>query len=192
MDRALLDRIDATARGLEGVLVWIGRKRSRLFLPVPLLMIALAEPSVSAIPIGLILVLAGSLLRLWSAGYLEKNQRLITAGPYAYVRHPLYLGMLLVLAGWCTLVGWLPWGVMMGSYALLLYGSAIVMEERRLHFLFPEHAEYRQKVRALLPLRRCSNPFGRFRWQNVWRNKEPKTLAWNLLITTLLVMRTWV
>ncbi len=192
MDRALLDRIDATARGLEAVLVWIGRKRSRLFLPVPLLMVALAEPSVSAMPIGLMLVLAGSLFRLWSAGYLEKNQRLITAGPYAYVRHPLYLGMLLVLAGWCTLVGWIPWGAVMGSYALLLYGSAIVMEERRLQFLFPEHAEYRQEVGTLLPLRRYANPFGRFCWQNVWRNKEPQTLGWNLLITALLVMRAWV
>ncbi|MER3558829.1 MAG: hypothetical protein C4336_04830, partial [Armatimonadota bacterium] len=81
MDRALLDRIDTGAHGLERLFVLIGRKRSRLFLPVPLLIIAFATPSTEAIGSGWALVLIGSLWRLWSAGYLIKNAELITAGP---------------------------------------------------------------------------------------------------------------
>lgn len=189
MDRALLDQIDATARGVEGVVVGIGRRRSRLFLPVPLLMILVAEPTGSALPWGLMLVTAGSLLRLWASGYLSKNIQLTTSGPYAYLRHPLYLGMLMIVAGWCTLVGWLPWGLALGAYSALLYLCAIVLEERRLRFLFPEYAEYRQQVHLFLPLRRYASPVGRFCWQRVRENNELQILGWNLLITLLILVR---
>lgn len=189
MDRALLDQIDATARGIEGVVVAIGRKRSRLFLPVPALMILFAEPTGGAVPFGLALVTAGSLLRLWAAGYLTKNSQLTTAGPYAYLRHPLYLGMLMIVGGWCTLVGWLPWGLALGAYSALLYLCAIVLEERRLRFLFPDYADYRQQVPLFLPLRRYASPTGQFRWQRVWGNNEPQILGWNLLITLLILLR---
>jgi protein-S-isoprenylcysteine O-methyltransferase Ste14 len=35
----------------------------------------------------------------WATGHVEKNIRLAESGPYAYVRNPLYLGTLLVAAG---------------------------------------------------------------------------------------------
>jgi len=42
------------------------------------------------------LVAAGQSLRLWATGYLLKTDELTTAGPYAYLRHPLYVGSLLM------------------------------------------------------------------------------------------------
>lgn len=194
MDRATVDRIDAGARGLTALVVWVGRKRSRLFLPVPVLLIGLADPSTETAIAGGTLVLLGSLIRLWAAGYLQKNTHLITAGPYAYVRHPLYGGMLLILSGWCTMTGWLPYGALLGAYSALLYGCAITMEERRLSELFPEHARYRQRVPALVPLPRRSwdAPNGSFCWQTAWANGEHRILLWNALVTALILARLWV
>ncbi|MCS7066884.1 MAG: hypothetical protein NZL85_11515 [Fimbriimonadales bacterium] len=194
MDRATLDRIDASAHGLTALVVWIGRKRSRLFLPVPALLIGLADPSMETAAAGGTLVLLGSLVRLWAAGYLQKNTHLITAGPYAYVRHPLYGGMLLILMGWCTMVGWLPSGMLLGAYAALLYGCAIVMEERRLSELFPDHAIYHRVVPLLVPMpgRRWRTPEGVFCWRTAWINGEHRILLWNTLVTALILARIWV
>jgi protein-S-isoprenylcysteine O-methyltransferase Ste14 len=194
MDRATLDRIDASARGLTALLVWIGRKRSRLFLPVPILLIGLSEPTPSAAMIGSVLIGWGSLLRVWASGYLQKNTHLITAGPYAYVRHPLYGGMLLILAGWCTIAGWSPLTLLLSVYAGVLYGCAIVMEERRLSELFPEHGCYRAKVPLLVPLptRVWHMPEGRFSWATVVANSELCILLWNALVTLLILARMWI
>ena len=54
---------------------------------------------ISIVGIGPAGVAAGLLLRAWATGHLEKNIRLAESGPYAYVRNPLYLGTLLVAAG---------------------------------------------------------------------------------------------
>jgi protein-S-isoprenylcysteine O-methyltransferase Ste14 len=209
MDRATLDRIDASARGLTALVVWIGRRRSRLFLPVPLVLIGLAEPTLQAVLIGGVLVVCGSLLRVWASGYLQKNTHLITAGPYAYVRHPLYGGMLLILAGWCTMAGWSPLTLLLSAYAGVLYGCAMGMEERRLSELFPEHRGYRTRVPLLVPLpmrlfgnqgagtARAPTPRqrigeGRFGWATVVANGEPRILFWNALVTLLILARMWV
>jgi len=194
MDRATLDRIDAGAEGIFAWVVWVGRKRSRLFLPVPALLIGLADPSPETAMAGGVLVLLGSLVRLWAAGYLQKNTHLITAGPYARVRHPLYGGMLLILCGWCIISGWLPYGLFIAAYSVMLYGCAILMEERRLSELFPEHRRYRQQVPLLIPLpsRRWHSAEGVFEWRNTWANGEHRILLWNTLVTTLLTARMWV
>ena len=193
MDRATLDRIDAGARGLTAWLVWIGRKRSRLFLPVPILLIGLAEPTLSTALMGGGLIVFGSLLRLWASGYLQKNTHLITAGPYAYVRHPLYGGMLLILMGWCTMAGWSLPSILISAYAGLLYGCAIVMEERRLSELFAEHRLYRARVPLLIPLpaRVWQQAEGTFCWETVLANGEPRILLWNILVTLLILARMW-
>ncbi|MER3402695.1 MAG: hypothetical protein C4337_05220 [Armatimonadota bacterium] len=191
VDRALLDRIDTGAHGLERLFVLIGRKRSRLFLPVPLLIIAFATPSTEAIGSGWALVLIGSLWRLWSAGYLIKNAELITAGPYAFMRHPLYFGMGLVLLGWVTLAGW-SWivtGLLL--YAVGLYGCAILMEERRLVFLFPEYAWYRRQVPLIIPLpgRGAKVRMGQFGWRTLAQNGEWRVLMWNVVVALLITLR---
>jgi protein-S-isoprenylcysteine O-methyltransferase Ste14 len=44
-------------------------------------------------------------LRVWGCGHLRKNKDVITSGPYAHVRNPLYLGTLLILVGFCVAAG---------------------------------------------------------------------------------------
>ena len=47
--------------------------------------------------IGIPIVIAGELMRLWSLGFIErKGKKLATCGPFAYVRNPLYVGNFLM------------------------------------------------------------------------------------------------
>jgi len=60
-----------------------------------------AKPEVTLYVVGLILVGLGELMRLWGCGHLRKNKDVITSGPFAHVKHPLYLGSFLVFSGFC-------------------------------------------------------------------------------------------
>lgn len=71
---------------------WASRWRVRLGFALAAAYLILAQPSVVLLLSGAAIMLAGLLLRAWSAGYLAKNQRLATGGPYSYTRNPLYLG----------------------------------------------------------------------------------------------------
>jgi len=62
-------------------------------------LVAWGRPQPALLAVGLACVAAGLALRVWSAGHLVKTERLVRSGPYAYVRHPLYAGTLLVGGG---------------------------------------------------------------------------------------------
>ncbi len=154
-------------------------------------MIVLAEPSVAMLGYGWLLVMLGSLWRLWAAGYLMKNAVLTTAGPYAWVRHPLYFGMALVVLGWATLTGWSWLAAGLVLYSALIYGCAMLTEERRLMFLFPEYEAYRRRVPMIVPLgwRRGGERHGRFDWRTVARNGEWRVMMWNTAVALLISLR---
>ena len=87
----------------------------------------------------------------FTAATIERapDQRVISTGPYALVRHPMYSSMLVMLLGMPIALGsW--WGVL----ALLVMGPALILrifdEEKFLVQELPGYAEYRQKVRYRL------------------------------------------
>jgi protein-S-isoprenylcysteine O-methyltransferase Ste14 len=101
---------------------------------------------------GLALLALGLAIRTWAAGMLNKKTRLATDGPYALVRHPLYLGSILMMIGFALLSGAL-WNLgVVAVTAALSFGSAIVDEERFLarHFADSWNA-YAQSRGRLLP-----------------------------------------
>jgi protein-S-isoprenylcysteine O-methyltransferase Ste14 len=93
---------------------WLFRQRSWLPLPlvVALLLIppphdAAGTPAGSFWTIGLLIVAAGEGIRLWAVHHIGAISRtrsdrlgpLVATGPFAYVRNPLYLGNILLWAG---------------------------------------------------------------------------------------------
>jgi protein-S-isoprenylcysteine O-methyltransferase Ste14 len=132
----------------------------------------LASPTPQSLALGIPVSVTGLLLRGWAAGHLEKNQNLATAGPYSYIRNPLYLGTLIVAAGLVIAAQRWELALLFGTAFALIYFPVIELEEQHLRKLFPEFRRYSDNVPLLIPRgRRMTSP-GRFRWAVYRRNEE--------------------
>ena len=123
-----------------------------------------SRPTPLSMLIGVPLSLAGLALRAWAAGCLAKNRQLATGGPYAYTRNPLYIGTLLVAAGLAVASRSIGLAALFTGVFLLVYLPVIQNEEQHLRQIFPEYAEYAERVPALIPRlhlarKNNSNPF---------------------------------
>ena len=122
-----------------------------------------SRPTPLSMAIGVPLSLAGLALRAWAAGCLAKNRQLATGGPYAYTRNPLYIGTLLVAAGLAVASRSIGLAALLAAVFLLVYLPVIQNEEQHLRQIFPEYAEYAERVPALIPRlparENNSNPF---------------------------------
>jgi protein-S-isoprenylcysteine O-methyltransferase Ste14 len=110
-----------------------------------------SRPTPTAMAVGVPLSLLGLALRAWAAGCLAKNQQLATGGPYAYTRNPLYIGTLLVAAGLAVASCSAGLALLFAAVFLLVYLPVIQNEEQHLRKIFPEYAEYAERVPALMP-----------------------------------------
>lgn len=109
------------------------------------------EPKLAAIAWSLALVVPGLWLRGYAAGYVKKNRELTQTGPYAYVRNPLYLGSILIAAGFAVaLLSWAV-GLALAGMFLLIYVPVIASEERFLRATFPQFENYSRRVPRLIP-----------------------------------------
>jgi protein-S-isoprenylcysteine O-methyltransferase Ste14 len=135
-----------------------------------------SRPDMQSMALGLPVSVLGLLLRGWATGHVQKNIRLAESGPYAYVRNPLYLGTLLVAAGFviASRQWWLA--ILFGAVFLLIYLPAIELEEQHLRKLFPSFAAYAERVPALWPTLRPVRLNEPFRWDLYVRNREYQAL----------------
>jgi protein-S-isoprenylcysteine O-methyltransferase Ste14 len=99
------------------------------------------------------LLLAGGLLALASVRALGQGRELVTRGPYRWVRHPYYLGILVMLVGAIVAMRSLP--------ALILFYPAVRVtllrarrEEHNMGLRFGDaYHKYQERVAFILPLR---------------------------------------
>ena len=97
------------------------------------------------------LVLPGLWLRAYAAGYVKKNRELTQTGPYAHTRNPLYLGSMLIAAGFAlALLSW-PVALVLAVGFAIIYVPVIASEERFLRATFPGFDAYCQRVPRLIP-----------------------------------------
>ncbi|MDA9463919.1 methyltransferase family protein [Bradyrhizobium sp. CCBAU 53415] len=75
----------------------------------------------------------------------ERAQHVISTGPYAYVRHPMYSGLVLFFTGVPLLLGsW--WGLAMMPLFIALFAVRIPIEERTLREGLPGYTDYMVRV----------------------------------------------
>ena len=106
--------------------------------------------------LGAFLAVTGVALTVWAARTMGRlltpfpkppdDGLLIVHGPFAYVRHPVYLGLLLVFGG-IALATSVAAAIATVVLGLLWLGKARV-EERHLGALYPEYASYAGRVRS--------------------------------------------
>jgi protein-S-isoprenylcysteine O-methyltransferase Ste14 len=78
-----------------------------------------------------------------------RHHHVISSGPYAFVRHPMYSGTILFFVGVPLLLGsW--WGVAIAPVFFLLFAIRTGIEERTLLEGLPDYADYAARVRYRL------------------------------------------
>ncbi len=99
----------------------------------------------------LALVVPGLWLRGYASGYVKKNRELTRTGPYAHTRNPLYLGSMLMAAGFAVaLLSW-PVALVLAVGFTVIYVPVIASEERFLRDTFPGFDDYCRSVPRLIP-----------------------------------------
>ena len=139
-----------------------------MFIPTALMVLYYCHPTTESFALGLMVAIAGELLRCWGVGYsgvtTRKSEvvapRLVTAGPYAHVRNPLYLGNFITAVGFGIIAsGGLCWfmrtvifSVLCLTYGVVYAKVIIPLEEAYLERTFGEPFRwYLQKVPRLFP-----------------------------------------
>ena len=164
---------------------------------IGLLVFLFAQVKTTLFVAGLFTLIIGEMLRIWGVGYI-KNYRgpmaeateLTTAGPYAFVRNPLYLANGIIGTGISLFSGYIFMIPLFFFLFLLLYHPIICAEEQFLTNKFKDkYTNYQQKVPRYLPVfRSYPYPVGSFSW-DVILVKEIHTITTLLIISILFYLR---
>jgi protein-S-isoprenylcysteine O-methyltransferase Ste14 len=105
----------------------------------------------------LLLLLGGLIFAIWaliflgrSISLLPETRRLVTSGPYALVRHPLYLGEIVAITG-IALQHLSVWALLLLVLIGALQLQRMKYEERVLFQSFPEYEDYMARTARLVP-----------------------------------------
>jgi protein-S-isoprenylcysteine O-methyltransferase Ste14 len=79
----------------------------------------------------------------------ERGHQVVTGGPYRYVRHPMYVGVILALLGAPLALASL-WALIPGVVCALLFVVRTALEDRTLREKLPGYQEYAGRVRYRL------------------------------------------
>jgi protein-S-isoprenylcysteine O-methyltransferase Ste14 len=127
------------------------------FLGIGILLLAPQELSFGLYLLSMLSVIGGTLFAIWttltlarSISIMPQARRLVTSGPYAIIRHPLYLGEFVVLFG-IALQHSFPWGILLLGVQTMFQFQRIKNEERVLARAFPNYEGYRARTARLLP-----------------------------------------
>jgi len=145
------------AQHLDWVARW-QRIARRIRVPLGFLAAALyvsdlwqRAPRSIAVAWSLALVLPGLWLRAYASGYVKKNRELTVTGPYAHTRNPLYLGSMLITAGFAVALLSRPVALVLAVGFTVIYVPVIASEERFLRATFPGFDAYCRHVPRLIP-----------------------------------------
>ena len=153
----------------------------------------LAQPTPRSMVAGACIVLLGLVIRGIASGHVTKNERLTMSGPYAYVRNPLYLGSLVLGAGFGMAAR--SWIIVMAMAVIFVavYLPVIRSEEVFLRQKFPEFEDYFRHVPRLLPrFTAFGNACGTFSRELYWKHREYNAvLGAALMIAALAAKMRW-
>jgi len=129
--------------------------------PLTFLGVGFLPNTLPVVTVGLVLAVAGLAFSVWARVYLgsnwspsamlKKGQDLVTTGPYAIVRNPIYLGLTVAMIGT---------GIVFGGYRVIISIACVALfswlrtreEEKLMSEQFGErYAEYKERVSAFIP-----------------------------------------
>lgn len=175
----------------------------RSFTPVPLLVLLVATAKPALIPFlwGLALIALGESFRTWAVAHAGGSTRtrsvgapeLVTSGPFARTRNPLYIANAIIYTGIACLAGGRPiWILVAVGFSMLQYTLIVSLEEETLENLFGfEYQFYRRHVPRWVPRLLpwdWSIPH-QPDWKDAWRNERQTRL--NIVVSMIVFGVIW-
>jgi protein-S-isoprenylcysteine O-methyltransferase Ste14 len=127
------------------------------FMGVSILQLDVARLDMGGQMLAALLIGIGSLasaLVLWRLGksfsIMPEARKLVTGGPYAYARHPLYTVEMITIAG-TALQFKAPWSWLLAGVVIALLWARSHFEEQVLERTFPEYSAYRARTKRFIP-----------------------------------------
>lgn len=158
-------------RDLASNVWWSGRAYAvRLTLAAIIILVAvfgfssvgsdLKAGGTGAAEIGSVLTIVGIGLAIWARFHLGKNwssrpalkenHELVTTGPYRFLRHPIYTGVLLAEFGTALVVGYVWFAALI--FGIIVFVRRIFVEEKIMIQQFPnQYPAYKKRTKALIP-----------------------------------------
>ena len=178
----------------------------RSYTPIPfLIMMAIyAQPTIGSLIIGFFVVLFGEFIRLWGVSIAGSETRttgpvggtfLITKGPFAYVRNPLYLGNIVMYFGIGVMsFAFFPWLPLIAlTFFLFQYALIVSLEEEYLFKRFgDEYLQYCKEVSRFVPTirryTRSTNQQPDLNWSRGFKSEKRTLQAIGLLVGLLILI----
>jgi protein-S-isoprenylcysteine O-methyltransferase Ste14 len=150
----------------------------------------IAHPTPTSLVVGTLVLLPGLLLRGLASGHVQKDKQLTTSGPYAYTRNPLYLGSLMMAAGFAVAArSWWIVAIMLVMFGVI-YVPVIAGEERYLRQTFPDYDDYVRHVPRLLPrLTRHGSQQSAYDSARYWKHREYQASIGCAVVLAVLVAK---
>lgn len=168
--------------------------RNRGWLPIPFLLVPLLAPgtiSPRTIAVGLLLMVLGEWWRMWgvaTAGTVTRRrsrevQKLVSHGPFAWSRNPLYVGNFLIWIGVIALSGVL-WFIPVAIVLFAVeYFYIVRYEEGVLETIFgKEYLEYKARTPRWIPRPPAGGHAGDFYWAEAWRSEISTFLQYAIIL----------
>ncbi|MFH1441490.1 MAG: isoprenylcysteine carboxylmethyltransferase family protein [Candidatus Omnitrophota bacterium] len=160
--------------------------RFAIMYPFGIFVIIFANSDDKSIMAGIWFILAGLFIRLWANGYAIKMEKLTTSGPYAFVRHPLYLGTMLLVIGFTIMLKIYYIGALFIFLGIWVYSRTVKKEETMLADRFKDvYLDYKKSVPAIIPAifpYKKGEKWG-FSFKRLIKNQEYKLLIWMIILS---------
>lgn len=152
-----------------------------------------AHPTWLSIVLGALVAFIGVAIRASASGHVKKNTELTKTGPYAYVRNPLYVGSIVIAAGFAiaSLSFWIV--LILAIMFAAIYVPVIRSEEAFLRSTFSDFDDYCQRVPRLIPrVTPAYEGTGSFSRELYMKHREYNALIGTAaMLAALVIKRLW-
>lgn len=165
-----------------------GKLRFAIVYPFGIFVVFFTNPSEQSFKAGMWWIAIGLLIRLWANGYAIKLEKLTVSGPYAFIRHPLYLGTMLLIIGFVIMLRLAVWGVLFAILMAAIYYWTIKKEEGQLEKKFGNlYINYKKKVPTIIP---TIFPYRQgekwpFSFKRLIQSQEYKLFFWMIIVVLM-------
>lgn len=178
--------------------------RNRGWLPVPFLLVLLLAPGGMALRTtiaGLVLMVLGEWWRMWgvaTAGTVTRRrsrevEKLVSHGPFAWSRNPLYVGNFVIWMGVITISGVLWFLPVAALLFAVEYYYIVRYEEGVLESIFgPSYLEYKRRTPRWFPRPPASGETGGdLYWGEAWRSEVSTFLQYAVILGLFYAKERW-